>query len=131
MSERGAAILISTFKDAVIGRDASTGKVLWSHGGLGGSLIRLAVSPSRVFALAEHLVAFDYVSGRVLWRKDRVVKDSRRQLLLDEDRVYVSSGTHVVCFSLDGVQLWEAPSEGGFESALAVPGKVAQTDLSM
>ncbi len=135
-------VLVMAMGGSVFGVDATCGMVRWEHrintnySNLAG-VIELLVEDDIVLACGEYsneLYCISYPNGELIGKaKLGSPSHQRPVMLVDGDRIYISRLREVECFNRRGEPLWkqcfdQVPRANGQTAALAVPGKVRQTD---
>jgi outer membrane protein assembly factor BamB len=126
-------MIIVGLEASIVALHPETGGLCWHNEmTLGGhSSVALAVSPVHVFASAsaKKLFCLDKKTGETLW-SEQTTGMGRATLMVMEDRICVSKGGFVDCFSFAGVLLWSKNLKrwGKKAAALAYGNQVVQAD---
>ena len=126
-------ILVVALGGRVVGIDARNGQELWRNemelGGI--SFVALALNSNSVFtsASAKKLFCIARQTGKTVWSASTSGM-GRATLLCDEEKVIVSKGGHIDCFTCFGELLWtkDMRKVGKGVAALALHEQVVQAD---
>jgi outer membrane protein assembly factor BamB len=136
MSYRNASTLrgplVVAFNGRVAALERDSGEIRWQHNVQDTSVVRLAITDTRVYAATHFQVfAFDYHGGEELWRTARR-HTGAGAIIAEDDKVYVASSGEVECLSESGEHLWNNAFKGAGYGALAmgVAGACVQADLN-
>jgi outer membrane protein assembly factor BamB len=121
--------------DRVVALDRTTGKERWSCE-IVGTARRFLIDDQRVLVFDSHgiLTCIEIATGRVIGKVETGF-DVARSMLVDGDRIYVSSDREVVAMDFSGNILWRSDrvhvSNGSSLCGLGIPGgNVVQPDFS-
>lgn len=126
-------LLLVALGGKIAALDHSSGQIRWQDDMKGGGYgeVALAAAQGRVFTSAQSAKVFcyRYASGELLWSAS-TSSSGRATIVVEGDRVFVSKGGEVDCFSLDGSKLWtqRLPGKGVGTAAIGFPGNIVQGD---
>ena len=126
-------MIIVGLEASIVALHPKTGEICWHNEmSLGGhSWVALAVSPNYVFASAsaKKIFCIDKKTGDTMWAS-QTTGMGRATLMVMEDRICVSKGGFVDCFSFSGDLLWSKNLKrwGKKAAALAYKDQVEQAD---
>ena len=126
-------ILVIALGGRVVGLDANTGGEMWRNemelGGI--SFVALAADETHVFASASARKVFciDRQTGKTLWAQSTSGM-GRATLLLSKEKLIVSKGGRIDCFTTAGKALWnhDLRKTGKGVAALCLANQVVQAD---
>jgi outer membrane protein assembly factor BamB len=126
-------LLLVALGGKLVAIDHSSGTIRWEDGLSGGGYgeVALAAGQGRVFASAQSakVFCFRYATGEQMWTA-KTSSMGRASIVIEGDKVFVSKGGEVDCFSLDGTKLWSQglKGKGIGTAAIGFPGNIVQGD---
>lgn len=127
------SVVVIGISGKLIGVDAATGETRWENNMKGGGYgaVGLAITDDKIFASAASAMIFclSYPDGEQLWTADTSAS-GRSSIVVEGDRVFVSKGGEIDCYTLDGKRVWSQALKGAGvgRTAIGVPHNVVQSD---
>jgi outer membrane protein assembly factor BamB len=126
-------LLLVALGGKLVALDHATGAIRWEDGLKGGGYgeVALASAHGRVVAsaLSAKVFCYRYSTGEELWTAT-TSSMGRASIVIEGDKIFVSKGGEVDCFSLEGAKLWTQALEGKGvgTAAIGFPGNIVQGD---